>query len=83
RFGPPPALVLDVNPDGTEASSFGIRMIAGLDYSPKSIDVVVRNGDATLADSQLLLTYSCVALTVDDWCWMAGTEMLQVTLPDR
>ena len=80
RFNAPPALLLlEDSTDSTRASGFALEMIAGNDYSPEWVDVVVRRGDTTAGQSRLQLAYSCVALTSDDWCWKAGTNVLEVT----
>ncbi len=76
-----PALFVDLNAEGSEALGFSIRMLAGQDYSPEWISATVREGGATVAESRLDLTYSCVALTSDDWCWMAKPMELVVTPP--
>lgn len=75
-----PRLVVTTTTDMTKASGFTLGMRAGNRFSPEWIDVLVRSGDATAAESRLSLTYSCVALTVDDWCWKAGTEVLPTSL---
>lgn len=77
-FRDAPALVLKTTADKSEASGIALQMISGKDYSPEWVHVVVREGETTAADSQLPLTYSCVALTSDDWCWKAKTEQLEV-----
>jgi hypothetical protein len=78
RFTAPPALLVTAASDSSRASGFALEMIAGNDYSPEWVDVVVRSGDATAGESRLQLAYSCVALTSDDWCWKAETKVLEV-----
>jgi hypothetical protein len=75
-----PALVVRTNDDKTQALGFVLEMLAGNRFSPEWVDVLVRSGGATAADSRLSLTYSCVALTADGWCWKAGTEVLTTSL---
>jgi hypothetical protein len=48
-------------------------------YSPEWVDVVVRIGGSTAADSRLPLTHSCIAITGHQWCWVAQTEVLEAT----
>jgi hypothetical protein len=79
RFAAPPALLVTSTADSSRASGFALEMIAGNDYSPEWVDVVVRSSDAMSGKSRLQLAYSCVALTSDDWCWQAGTKVLEVT----
>jgi hypothetical protein len=73
-----PALVVTKSPDQAQALGFALRMVAGNDYAPDWVDVLVRSGEATAAQVRLPLKYSCVALTSDDWCWRADTEILEV-----
>jgi hypothetical protein len=76
-----PALVIETNEDETQAEGFAVSMVSGNSYAPEWIDVVVRSGDITAVESRVTLSYSCVALTIDDWCWKADTEALAVTAP--
>ncbi len=83
-----PVLNVDLNAAGTEALGLFIRGVAGYYLSggspqapPESISVTVREADAIVAESQISLTYSCVALREyqSHWCWMAKPETLVVT----
>jgi hypothetical protein len=73
-----PSLVEQASDDGAQALGFKLTAPGGTSFSAEWIDVVVKSGDATAADSRLPLIFSCVAFTVDDWCWMSKPVSLQV-----
>lgn len=75
-----PALMVNASPDGSQALGFRITMQAGQNYSPEWVDVVLRRGDHTAADSRLSLMYSCAPIRCQ-WCWRAKPVSLQVTMP--
>lgn len=71
--------MIEPNEDETRADGFTVGMVSGNSYAPEWVDVVVRRGDITAAESRVTLRYSCVALTIDDWCWKADAKVLDVT----
>jgi hypothetical protein len=75
------ALVLDLNDDETMAIGFAIVDVAEEIYTPTTVDVVVTLDNQTVADTSFSPTFSCVALTTDDWCWMGAPETITVTVP--
>ena len=58
-------------------SNSGIQLVNGRPYFFK----VVRIDGQVVADEMIEPTYTCVELTVDDWCWKGAPQTIVVTVP--
>ena len=67
-------------PANTHANGFALsKAIQQPHFSPAYLDVVVRLGQTTIADTRVTPMYSCVEETRFDWCWKGAPVTITVT----